>query len=269
MKKLVNQRFIDVINFIISENPKIKKGEIAKRLNLSSSTFSEILNKRMNVSIETISLLSKKFNFSLDYLINGEGDFFKKTTVEKEINVENKTPQVITVDENNEDNIVLVPVKAQAGYLDGYGDPEFIQQLPSYRLPNMQNGIFRMFQVEGFSMFPTLPQNSIVACQFVENWKYDVKDNRIYVIVTAEHGVVVKRCLNRIEKYGSIFCKSDNRKEYPSFSANLDEIREIWEVKIGLIHDLPDPTQLHDKVYDLEAEILNIKNILKIKSDKI
>lgn len=263
MKKLVNQRFIAAINFIISEFPKTQKSEIAEKLHISKSTFSEILKERMNVSIDLVSLLSSEYGFSLDWLINGEGEM-KSNQQPSHPKLESKTPQVITIDKYNEDNIVMVPVKAQAGYLNGYADPKFIKKLPTYNLPNLRNGIFRMFQVSGFSMIPTLHHHSIVVGQFVEDWANDIKDNRIYILVTKEHGIVVKRCLNRIEKYGTLYCKSDNRKEFPSFSLETPYISEIWEVKMALLHDLSDPADLHDKVNDLESELLYIKQHLNL-----
>lgn len=263
MKKLVNQRFIDAVKFIISEKPKTKKSEIAEIIKIGNSTFSEILKKRMNVGIEALALLSIHYNFSLEWLINGSGEMLKGQKPKTPV-LENHTPQVITVDKHNEDNIVLVAESAQAGYLHGFGDPEFIGELPTYSLPNLRNGIFRMFQVSGFSMIPTLHHHSIVVGQFVENWQNDIKDNRVYVLVTKDHGIVVKRCLNRLEKYGSLYCKSDNRKEFPSYQLETKDISEIWEVKTALLHDLPDPAALHDKVNDLESELLMIKNHLNI-----
>lgn len=86
MKKLVNQRFITAINFIISENPKIKKGQIAEKLNIGNSAFSEILKERMNAGIEVLALLSKHYNFSLEWLINGDGEKLKPTTIKGENN---------------------------------------------------------------------------------------------------------------------------------------------------------------------------------------
>jgi phage repressor protein C with HTH and peptisase S24 domain len=262
-KKSINRRFIDVIKFIISENPKIKKSEIAESLNIGNSTLSEIIAQRMNVSIEILSLLSQHYNFSLEWLVNGSGAKLKDQEAKPPI-TENRVPQVITVDKHNEDSIVMVAQSAAAGYLHGFGDPEYIGELPTYSLPNLRNGIFRMFQVAGFSMLPTLHHHSIVVGQFVENWKTDIKDNRIYILVTKDHGIVVKRCLNRLEKYGSIYCKSDNRKEFPSFQLESNDISEIWEVKTALLYDLPDPAALHDKVNDLEADLLMIKNHLNI-----
>src|SRR5690606_38203669 len=38
----------------------------------------------------------------------------------------------ITTDRENNENIELVPVKASAGYLNGYADPEYITDLPKF-----------------------------------------------------------------------------------------------------------------------------------------
>lgn len=177
----------------------------------------------------------------------------------------NRMPRVVTVDRKGKDNIVLVPAKAAAGYLLGFGDDEFIQSLPTYNLPNINNGTFRMFQVAGHSMYPTICDGSYVVGEWVENWIKDIKDNRIYVIVCDE-GVLVKRTLNRLKKYDNLYLKSDNRKESPNRTLEPTQIKEVWAVKMHLSFELPDPTVLYDRVGDLEAEIEYIKSTLQAKN---
>nr|WP_185147515.1 S24 family peptidase [Ornithobacterium rhinotracheale] len=171
-------------------------------------------------------------------------------------NIERKVPQVVTVTSHQEDNIVLVPVAAQAGYLTGYDDPTFMEGLPTYNLPNIRNGIFRMFQVSGLSMYPTLQNNSYVVGQFVEDWLH-LSDNRVCVVVTQEHGVIVKRVLNRIAKYGNLYCKSDNR-DYPNISVAPEDIKEIWECKMHLSFEFLDPATVYNKLSDLEADVMHL-----------
>ena len=36
---------------------------------------------------------------------------------------------------SDEERVAVVPVKAAAGYLDGYGDPDYVQGLPTFGLP--------------------------------------------------------------------------------------------------------------------------------------
>ena len=264
MKKIttINDRIAYIADIQFNKNKK----KFAESIGFAAQVVSNIVSgRRSKPSYDVINaILSTNDDLSAKWLITGEGDMQETKSISSSVAkiAESKVPQVVTVDRQNKDNIVLVPQKAQAGYLEGYSDPTFIQELPSYRLPNVDNGIFRMFQVAGFSMLPTLHDKSIVVGQFVENWTTDIIDNRVYVVVTEEHGVVVKRCLNRIEKYGNLFCKSDNRREYPSFSIEPNEVKEIWEVKLALTYSLPDPADLFDRVNDLEAELHNLKGIV-------
>ena len=188
------------------------------------------------------------------------------TVFQQEANISyNRMPQVVTVDGSGKDNVVLVPAKAAAGYLLGYGDNKFIESLPTFNLPNINNGTFRMFQVSGHSMFPTVSDGSYVVGEWVENWVKEVKDNRIYVIISTD-GILIKRVLNRLKKYGNLYLKSDNRREHPNISLEPSQIKEIWSVKMHLSFELPDPTILYDRVGDLEAEIEHIKSTIKAKN---
>jgi phage repressor protein C with HTH and peptisase S24 domain len=220
------------------------KGEMLKR-NVQDNEHFKSVNNTVNFSEETkniknITLLAKE----------EEGGHYIKM------------PKVVTVDKQGNDNIVLVPVKAAAGYLLGYGDPSFINTLPTFNLPNINNGTFRMFQVSGHSMYPTISDGSYVVGEWVENLVKDVKDNRIYIIV-GDDGILIKRVLNRLKKYGNLYLKSDNRKEYPNISLEAEQIKEVWAVKMHLSFELPDPAILYDRVSDLEAEMEHLKQQLK------
>lgn len=171
-------------------------------------------------------------------------------------------PKVVTVDNKQRDNIVLVPVTASAGYLNGYGDTKFIKKLPSYRMPNLNHGTFRMFEIDGHSMYPTLHSGSIVIGEWEEDWS-NIKDNSIYIVVTESNGIVIKRVINRIKKYNSLYLKSDNRKQYPSYSVKPSDIIEVWKLKTTLLYEFQDPSTLYDRVSDLEAQLMFISDKLK------
>lgn len=213
-------------------------------------------------SFAVLQDISKKFeNVDMNFLIRG---------VETQNNIVNESgsqyekqliPKTVTVDNNGKDNIVLVPVTAQAGYLEGYGDQEFIRHLPSYRLPKIDNGTFRMFEVKGHSMYPTLHSGCIAVGEWVEDIN-NIKDNNIYIVITND-GMVIKRVFNRSEKYGTLYLKSDNRKEYPSYTINPNEILEIWKLKTALLFEFQDPADLYDRVNDLEVELMMLNNRLQ------
>ncbi|WP_413533674.1 LexA family transcriptional regulator [Empedobacter brevis] len=178
------------------------------------------------------------------------------------------TPKVVTVDKQGRDNVVLVPNKAAAGYLTGYGDTTFIKSLPTYNLPNISNGTFRMFQVAGDSMEPTIQNQSYVVGEWKENWNEDIKDGRVYIFVIQSfeyEGILVKRALNRIEKYGNVLLKSDNRI-YATKTFTPEEIKEVWEVKLYLSFNIPDPATIYDRMNDLEARLIELEQPKKRKN---
>jgi transcriptional regulator with XRE-family HTH domain len=137
-------------------------------------------------------------------------------------------PLAVTVDNTGKENIVFVPVKARAGYLLGYGDPEFIQSLYACSLPGFVNGTYRIFEVEGDSMSDTLQPGDLVITSYVENWN-DLKNENVYVVV-AQDGIVIKRVQNMIEKAAGIVILSDNPQYTPDFIP-IDQVSEIWEAK--------------------------------------
>lgn len=182
-----------------------------------------------------------------------------------------RMPQVVTVDTSGEENVILVPVRARAGYLHGYEDPQFISKLPAYSLPGFRNGSYRMFEVDGVSMYPTLNDHDVVIGQFVENL-HQLRDDRIYVVVTKTDGVVVKRVLNRIEKENKLILKSDNYKhkeDYPPLIVDPEEVIEIWYVAAFMSRQMKAPQEIFVRVSDTEARITFLEDQFKKLAEKL
>lgn len=248
-----------------------KPSVFAEKTGFNHQTASNYLNGRRKPNADALAEIKRTFEkINLDWLITGLGEMeeeessvaFLKDATDQYQKSKSHVPKVVTVDNQGNENILMVPVPAQAGYLHGYEDPTFLQSLPSYRLPKLQNGTFRMFEVKGHSMYPTIHSGAIAVGEWCENWITDIKDNNIYIIVSQEDGIVIKRVLNRLEKYGNLFLKSDNRSEFPSYPVKREDIVEIWTLKTAFIFDFQDPADLYHRVNDLEAEILHMKNLL-------
>lgn len=173
-------------------------------------------------------------------------------------------PSIITVNENNEDLINLVSVKAAAGYLRGYADPEYIESLPTIRVPGLKGATHRAFESKGHSMAPTIHDRAILIGSWVESLDY-IKDRRIYIVVTKEQGITVKRVLNRVEESGKLVLLSDNHNkiDYPNFAIGIEEVKEIWYLKAGLIHEFREPNELYSRFNDLEAQVTIMADKLK------
>lgn len=184
--------------------------------------------------------------------------------------IHNLPPPIITVDTQGQENIILVPVKARAGYLSGYADPAYIQKLPAYRLPGLNHGTYRLFEVDGLSMYPTLNSGDLVIGQNVEQLR-DIRDDRVYVVVTKNEGVVVKRILNRIEKDGKLILKSDNYKErdfYPPIVCDPSAILEVWYATGFISRQLRPPAEMYIRIVDLEGRLTLLEEETRKKRSK-
>jgi DNA-binding XRE family transcriptional regulator len=176
-----------------------------------------------------------------------------------------RAPKVITLDTSGRENMVMVPVRARAGYLNGYGDVEYIEKLPAFRLPGFTNGTFRIFEVEGLSMYPTFDDKDLIITRFVEDMR-QITNDRIHVVVTKNDGVVVKRVLNRIETEGKLILKSDNikdRQDYPTMIVDIDEILEVWYGVSFMSRFMRAPGEIYTRLIDLEARFTLMEDTVK------
>lgn len=259
----INFRIKQLVDYFASGN----NSEFGNLIGVNEANIRNYINGT-EPKFSILEKIAKKFEISFEWLLLGIEPMIPIKDIVKisnsRVSYENKIPQVITIDAHNTDNIVLVPGKLKAGYLEGYNDPEFIKTLPAYRMPGLNNGVFRMFEMEGDSMFPTIPNKSYVVGQFVDNWLTGIKDNQVYAVISNEvKDGLLKRCLNRIDKYNNLICKSDNRREYPTQNIDPASIKEIWEVKLHLNFNLPDPADIYDRMNDIEAESQQIKEVLR------
>ncbi|MGV1019333.1 LexA family transcriptional regulator [Empedobacter falsenii] len=287
----INDRIKILVDYFSDGN----NSKFANEIGVSEANIRNYISKT-EPKFSALEKIVKKFEINYEWLLTGVGEMLKpniqnmwynksttkSTTFSEETKNTNNVvlskepkenyfhaPKVVTVDKQGRDNVVLVPVKAQAGYLNGFGDPEFIEALPTYNLPQINHGTFRMFQLGGNSMYPTLHNNSYVVGEWVEDWLKDIKDNRIYVVVAetdTEEGVLIKRVLNRLKKYGNLHLKPDNRREYPTITLYPEQVKEVWEVKLYLGWELPDPATIYDRMNDLEADIFELREQLKRKN---
>jgi phage repressor protein C with HTH and peptisase S24 domain len=168
---------------------------------------------------------------------------------------------VISENDHGHENIVHVPVKARAGYLNGYQDPTFIESLPSYRLPGVRNGTYRSFEIQGDSMLPLQP-GTIVVGRYVESWR-EIRSNYTYVLVTRQDGIVYKRVINKVKSKGQLVLLSDN-PVYEPYAIDIEEVNEAWAYYCHLSNagaeQKSNLEQLLKAVEELKLEVAALKS---------
>jgi transcriptional regulator with XRE-family HTH domain len=203
---------------------KLSQERFADDLGWSRSMVGSYEEGRSEPPIDRLIDLSNYFNIPIDILVRNDLRLAKDTSF---IEVGGKRVLFpITVNENNEDLIEIIPAKASAGYLNGYDDPEYIEQLQKIKLPFLPTGTHRAFPIKGDSMLP-VKDGAFVVAKFVEDIT-DVRDGKTYVVLTKNDGLVYKRLYNKIKNNNSLLLSSDN-KAYQPYEVNIENILELWE----------------------------------------
>jgi phage repressor protein C with HTH and peptisase S24 domain len=166
-----------------------------------------------------------------------------------------------TVGSDNQENIELVPEKAKAGYTTGYADPEYIGELPRFRLPFLsEKRKYRTFQLKGDSMLP-IPDGSWVTGEFLQDWR-EIKNGKAYIVFTINDGIVFKIVENNLERDGKLVLYSLN-PVYEPYEVHINEVKEIWKFINYISNELPEPVlpgkQLIKAVASMKNDLEKIK----------
>src|SRR5690606_11060863 len=104
---------------------------------------------RAEPKYDLLKKMADFYNLSMDQLVNDKiNDSWKP---KRKGDSSSMRVPTVAVNDKDQENIALVPVKASAGYLNGYADPEFIGELPIFNLPILSEGTYRAFELSGDS----------------------------------------------------------------------------------------------------------------------
>ncbi|MEY2752573.1 MAG: transcriptional regulator [Bacteroidota bacterium] len=202
------------------------QAQLAERLGLSRAQVGSYEEGRAEPKLDSLKAMAQLFGCSIDALVSGDA------RSAQELSGQRLRVLTVAVDpESGRERVTVVPVKAAAGYLGGYGDLDFIEALPQFGLPLpefAQEETRRVFQIQGDSMLPVI-SGSYVISSYVQDWR-SIKTNELYVFLTQEQGVVFKRAINRIAESGYIDLVSDN-PVYAPYSVHVDDLIEVWKVQ--------------------------------------
>ncbi len=257
----------DFLSFNIKYLRKSKgltQEEFANKIDVKRSVIGAYEEGRAEPKLSTIQNIADYYQITIDDLINS--DLSKKST-KKDIGGLGLRILPIMVDrEEDKELVTLVPVKAAAGYLNGYADPEYVEALPAFRLPFpevLNKGTIRAFQIKGDSMLP-IPPHAYIISEYIQDWK-QLKDGQSYVFITKNDGIVYKRAYNRINEAEEILLKSDN-PEYEAYSIKINDVIEIWKALGYVSFELPNPESDNVSLQKLSAMVMQLKSEMeKIK----
>jgi transcriptional regulator with XRE-family HTH domain len=245
---------------------KLTQDQFAAKLDIKRSLLGAYEEGRAEPKLELLQKIAAVFNVSVDDLIGKDLEEGATSTPSASIG-KGKEVLVVTSDLNGKDNIELVPLKAAAGYLNGYADTEFVKELPKFQLPILKQGTYRAFEISGDSMLPILP-GTIVIGEYVEDIR-KIKSGKTYIVISQREGVVYKRVFNYLEESGKLFLVSDNR-HYSPYQLDGNEVMEVWSAKAYISVQFPDIDSKNDvSIEELASVVLDLqKEIFQLKTEK-
>ena len=194
--------------------------EFAQKLRIKRSLVGAYEEERAEPRIDILEVVCDMFKLTLDEILrkdlsDNKGNYLAKRRAQKLA--------------SGRADIPFVPVKAAAGYLAGFADPEFIDELNTFTLPMLSGGDYRAFEIIGDSMLPT-PSGSVIVCEKLENPE-EVKTNNTYIIVSKNEGIVYKRILKSNRAKNKLTLISDN-PIYQPYNINPEDVLEIWQSQL-------------------------------------
>ncbi|MCU0472484.1 MAG: helix-turn-helix domain-containing protein [Bacteroidales bacterium] len=247
--------------------------DVAVALNLKRSTLSGYENGVAQPGIEILVSFSRYFNMSIDTMLKIDMSKLSESQLgelergyDAYIKGSNLRVLTTTVNSDNRENIELVPEKAKAGYATGYADPEYIGELPRFRLPFLsEKRKYRTFQLKGDSMLP-IPDGSWVTGEFVQDWN-EIISGKAYVVFTINDGIVFKVVENNLKTDGKLVLYSLNPM-YEPYEVHINEVKELWKFVNYISSELPEPVMPEKQLIQAVATMKNDLARIKAKIGK-
>lgn len=226
--------------------------EFASKLKIKRSLLGAYEEERADPRIDVLEIVCSIFKTSLDEVILKDMSIAKGNSY-----LERRRFQKLNVASNE---IQFVPIKAAAGYLSGYADPDFIDELNTFTLPMLTGGNYRAFEIIGESMLPT-SSGSVIVGEKLEDME-EIKNSFTYIVVSKNEGIVYKRIVKNNRAKNKVTLVSDN-PIYEPYQINVDEILEIWKAQMIIskanIQQRWDVNQLASLVNNLQEQVTTMK----------
>jgi transcriptional regulator with XRE-family HTH domain len=225
--------------------------EFAQKLRIKRSLLGAYEEERAEPRIDVLEVVCDIFKLTLD-------DLLRKDLSDNKSNYLAKRRAIKLA--SGRSDIPFVPVKAAAGYLAGYADPEFVDELNTFTLPMLSGGNYRAFEIIGDSMLPT-PSGSVIVGEKVESVE-EVKNNTACIVISRNEGIVYKRVQKNGRVKNKLTLASDNPVYHP-YTVNTEDVLEMWQAQMVLSkvnqQQRWDMGQLTNIVSDLQEQVISLR----------
>lgn len=251
---------------ILSENMRYLRSQTgtsqqktADALVITRGRYAKYEDGASEPPVELLIKISRYFHVSIDLMVSAD---LRKISLKEIMELpDNRILLPVKVHHNGENIIEIIPHKASMGYLSGYADPEYIENLQTISLPFLGAGTYRAFQVEGDSM-PPYKDGAFIIGKYLEK-ATELKKGKSYLFVTRSEGITYKRLVKTEEE--AITVAADNLF-YEPYSIPFADIFEIWEYACSISTEEfskgdfnTDQQQIIEMLKELKKEVNELK----------
>lgn len=245
----MNERFIEAINYLISEKIAYNQSDLARILGIGRSQISAIKNGYGNVSKQIVSKMEEAFPMiSSDWILRGDGEMLKADTpLDKPMEfAPDQMDEALRVAEKmGVDLIPLYTEPFRAGneghnLIEEWDEVESVWAIPDTHAT-------RLAPVRGNSMEPTLHDGDVVAIRRMEfriDEPLSIPFGEVFGIVVRtsddpddrSYLDYIKRLYRHPESDKHLthwIAHSDNDK-YKDFEVRIDRVASLWRVKASV-----------------------------------
>ena len=225
--------------------------EFANKLRIKRSLLGAYEEERADPRIDVLEVVCDIFKLTLDEILRKDLSDNKSNYLAKRRAIKQASGRP---------DIPFVPVKAAAGYMAGYADPEFVDELNTFTLPMLAGGNYRAFEIIGDSMLPT-PSGSVIVGEKVDDLE-EIRNNIACIVVSRNEGIVYKRIQKNGRQKNKLTLVSDNPSYHP-YTINTEEVLEMWQAQVVIsktnMQQRWDMNQLGNVVSDLQEQVNSLK----------
>lgn len=227
-----NERIKKIINHYCSTQQ-----EFANKLGKTKQWVSNLVSEGFPIGVKTTTVIIEAFpNVNPNWILFETGDMFLDPSKEN-IGVSDASNGKLV--QYHFINVPLIPVRARAGYLEGYGDPEYISEMPMFPVITDRtfHGTYRCFEVEGDSMndgtMSAIMDGDVILGREVQRdlWRNKLHLNQWkYYAIVHKDGILIKQIVSHDTANGTIKCHSLNNIYGDDFILNLDDVYELYNL---------------------------------------
>jgi transcriptional regulator with XRE-family HTH domain len=217
----------------------VTQSAIAENLGVSKAYVNSLMTGKKAFGKAQAAKWGDLYGLSPSWLLTGEGEMLKDGAPATQPAPENSARPLVSSDRDWVE-IPLVPHRAKAGALSGFGDPcwEEDKQTMPVLIDKRLKGDYLLFEVSGDSMddgtSTAFLDGDVLLCRVLpkSDWQYGIKKRSATycVIATQADGIVLKQVTHHDKSEGTITCHSLN-PDYSDYDLKLSEVQALFYVE--------------------------------------